>query len=148
MISVFGALLALSARLALQIADTNQKQRLLSILNELPDDSEPGASSNATAAAREKLEQFAEALTDINDNLVLRLVGNGLRTQMVGRLERRHPASPSNEAFFRTMALTIEHSDANALAKTIIQRFDDIKRNIDAAATSAPTQSNRKPDHA
>ena len=143
LISVFGALLALSARLALQIADTNQKQRLLSILNELPADSEPGASSNATAAAREKLEQFAEALTDINDNLVLRLVGNGLRTQMVGRLERRHTASPSTEEFFRTMALAIERSDANGLAKIIIQRFDDIKCILDAATAPAPTESKR-----
>ena len=146
LISVFGALLALSARLALQTADTTQKQRLLTILNESTADGDPKVLNNA--AEREKLAQFANALTDINNNLVLRLIGNGLRTQMVGRLERRHPASPSNEEFFRAMALTIERSDANALAKTIIQRFDDIKRNIDAAATSAPTQSNRNPDHA
>ena len=146
LIAVFGALLALSARLALQTADATQKQRLLAILNDSSANDDPMIPDNA--AEREKLAQFANALTDINDNLVLRLIGNGLRAQMVGRLERRHPASPSNEEFFRAMALTIERSDANALAKTIIQRFDDIKRKLDAAATSAPSQSDRNLNHA
>ena len=146
LISVFGALLALSARLALQTASKAQEQRLLEILNESPSAGDLPNDNNA--AEREKLAQFAEALTDINNNLVLRLIGNGLRTQMVGRLERRHPSATSNEEFFRAMALTIQRSDANGLAKTIIQRFDDIKRNLDATTIPTPTEFNRNPNHA
>jgi len=146
LISVFGALLALSARLALQTASKPQEQRLLEILTESPSAGDLPDDNNA--AEREKLAQFAEALTDINNNLVLRLIGNGLRTQMVGRLERRHPSATSNEEFFRAMALTIQRSDANGLAKTIIQRFDDIKRNLDATTIPTPTEFNRNPNHA
>ena len=146
LISVFGALLALSARLALQTASKAQEQRLLEILTESPSAGDLPDDNNA--AEREKLAQFAEALTDINNNLVLRLIGNGLRTQMVGRLERRHPSATSNEEFFRAMALTIQRSDANGLAKTIIQRFDDIKRNLDATTIPTPTEFNRNPNHA
>ncbi|MDG1113300.1 MAG: GntR family transcriptional regulator [Pseudomonadales bacterium] len=146
LISVFGALLALSARLALQTASKAQAQRLLEILNESP--SARDLTDDNNAAEREKLAQFAEALTDINNNLVLRLIGNGLRTQMVGRLERRHPSATSNEEFFRAMALTIQRSDPNGLAKTIIQRFDDIKRNLDATTIPTPTEFNRNPNHA
>ena len=146
LISVFGALLALSARLALQTASKAQAQRLLEILNESP--SARDLTDDNNAAEREKLAQFAEALTDINNNLVLRLVGNGLRTQMVGRLERRHPSATSNEEFFRAMALTIQRRDPNGLAKTIIQRFDDIKRNLDATTIPTPTELNRNPNHA
>ena len=146
LISVFGALLALSARLALQTASKAQAQRLLEILNESP--SARDLTDDNNAAEREKLAQFAEALTDINNNLVLRLIGNGLRTQMVGRLERRHPSATSNEEFFRAMALTIQRRDPNGLAKTIIQRFDDIKRNLDATTIPTPTELNRNPNHA
>lgn len=146
LISVFGALLALSARLALQTASKAQAQRLLEILNESP--SVKDLTDDNNAAEREKLAQFAEALTDINNNLVLRLIGNGLRTQMVGRLERRHPSATSNEEFFRAMALTIQRSDPNGLAKTIIQRFDDIKCNLDATTIPTPTEFNRNPNHA
>ena len=146
LISVFGALLALSARLALQTASKAQAQRLLEILNESP--SARDLTDDNNAAEREKLAQFAEALTDINNNLVLRLIGNGLRTQMVGRLERRHPSATSNEEFFRAMALTIQRRDPNGLAKTIIQRFDDIKRNLDATTIPTPTEFNRNPNHA
>ena len=146
LISVFGALLALSARLALQTASKPQEQRLLEILTESPSAGDLPDDNNA--AEREKLAQFAAALTDINNNLVLRLIGNGLRTQMVGRLERRHPSATSNEEFFRAMALTIQRSDANGLAKTIIQRFDDIKRNLDATTIPTPTEFNRNPNHA
>ena len=146
LISVFGALLALSARLALQTASKAQEQRLLEILTESPSAGDLPNDNNA--AEREKLAQFAEALTDINNNLVLRLIGNGLRTQMVGRLERRHPSATSNEEFFRAMALPIQRSDANGLAKTIIQRFDDIKLNLDATTIPTPTEFNRNPNHA
>jgi DNA-binding FadR family transcriptional regulator len=146
LVSVYGALLALSARLALQKANPTQKLLLLQILSDSPSEGEPMPINNA--AEREKLAQFGEALTDINDNLVLRLIGNGLRTQMVGRLERGHPSPSSNVQFFRTMSRAIELGDANGLAGTIIKRFDDIKRNLDDATTSAPTELNRNHDHA
>jgi hypothetical protein len=66
----------------------------------------------------------------------------------VGRLERGHPSPSSNVQFFRTMSRAIELGDANGLAGTIIKRFDDIKRNLDDATTSAPTELNRNHDHA
>lgn len=146
LISAFGALLALSARLALQTANTAQKQQLLRILMEPPSAGDTVAPGNATE--REKLAQFADALTDINDNLVLRLIGNGLRTQMVGRLERRHPSASSNEEFFRAMAKAVERSDANGLASAISHRFEDIKRNLDAGNMPAPTEFKGDSDHA
>lgn len=148
-VEVFGALLALSAKLALQKATAQQKQELVSLLTQ----TEQSPTGLATAdisigspmdAKEEALEQFFMALNRINDNLVLRLIGNGLKTQILGRLERLSDPSP---AFFDSLARAVQDDDAYALARAILQRMEEISLQLKTAGLKPQGHLDRNTAH-
>lgn len=144
LVEVFGALLALSAKLALQKATPQQKTQLVSLLT--PGQTDPSAKTDEPDEARQDaLEQFFLALNQINENLVLRLIGNGLKTQVLGRLERR--GNFLSPLFFEGLARAVQDDNAYALAKVIVQRFDEVSLQIKTAGPETQGLLDRNTSH-
>ena len=143
LVAVFGALLALSSRLALTRATPEEKDRLLTILS--PERANSGH-ANTPTTYEQPLKQFAAALIDINNNLVLRLIGNGLRAQMMGRIDRPFDA----RSLLNNMANAIEADNPARLAFVISEHFDHLSATLDAGEEppTNPNASHRTTQHA
>lgn len=134
-VEVFSALMALSSRLAMSQATSEERAQLVSILDRYDPNSETGQ-------IRTVMSDFMAASIDIHQNLVLRLIGNGLRSQLVGRLEATDSDQTLDQALILAMRHAIESNDANLLATTVIKHFDNAKLrliNLIDASTSAQT---------
>lgn len=134
-VEVFSALMALSSRLAMSKATSEERAQLVSILDRYDPKSETGQIRNV-------MSDFMVASIDIHQNLVLRLIGNGLRSQLVGRLEATDSDQTLDQALISAMRNAIESNDANLLATTVIKHFDNAKLrliNLINASTSAQT---------
>jgi DNA-binding GntR family transcriptional regulator len=134
-VEVFSALMALSSRLAMSQATSEERAQLVSILDRYDPNSETGQIRNV-------MSDFMAASIDIHQNLVLRLIGNGLRSQLVGRLEAIDSDQTLDQALILAMRNAIESNDANLLATTVIKHFDNAKLrliNLIDASTSAQT---------
>lgn len=147
LVAVFGALLALSSRLALARATPEEKDRLLTILS--PETANSGH-ANTPATYEQPLAQFAAALIDINNNLVLRLIGNGLRAQMMGRIDRNEPSPVDARGLLYNMANAIEADNPARLAFVISEHFDHLSATLAAreAPQTNPNASHRTTQHA
>ncbi len=78
---VFGAMMSLSARSAVKNATEEQIEEMRQIVRKLI------ACIETKEDYYKGWRELGEMFTTINQNLVLRLIGNGLKTQFVGRLE-------------------------------------------------------------
>ena len=149
LVEVFGALLALSAKLALQKATPQQKKELVGLLSHTEQSPNGGSAAEINGcspidAREEALEQFFMALNQINDNLVLRLIGNGLKTQILGRIERRNDPIT---AFFDALASAVQDDDAYALARAIIQRMEEVSHQLKTAGLKPQDHLDRNTAH-
>jgi len=134
-VEVFSALMALSSRLAMSQASSEERAQLLDILDRYDPNAEAGQIRNV-------MSDFMAASIDIHQNLVLRLIGNGLRSQLVGRLEAIESDQTLDRALISAMRNAIESNDANLLATTVIKHFDHAKLrliNLIDSSTSAET---------
>ena len=134
-VEVFSALMALSSRLAMSQASSEERAQLLDILDRYDPNAEAGQIRNV-------MSDFMAASIDIHQNLVLRLIGNGLRSQLVGRLEAIESDQTLDRALISAMRNAIESNDANLLATTVIKHFDHAKLrliNLSDSSTSAET---------
>jgi DNA-binding GntR family transcriptional regulator len=116
-------------------ASSEERAQLVSILDRYDPNSETGQIRNV-------MSDFMAASIDIHQNLVLRLIGNGLRSQLVGRLEAIDSDQTLDQALILAMRNAIESNDANLLATTVIKHFDNAKLrliNLIDASTSAQT---------
>jgi DNA-binding GntR family transcriptional regulator len=116
-------------------ATSEERAQLVSILDRYDPKSETGQIRNV-------MSDFMVASIDIHQNLVLRLIGNGLRSQLVGRLEATDSDQTLDQALISAMRNAIESNDANLLATTVIKHFDNAKLrliNLINASTSAQT---------
>jgi DNA-binding FadR family transcriptional regulator len=147
LVAVFGALLALSSRLALTRATPEEKDRLLTILS--PETANSGH-ANTPTTYEQPLEQFAAALIDINNNLVLRLIDNGLRAQVMGRIDRNKPSPVDARSLLNNMANAIEADNPTRLAFVISEHFDHLSATLDAGEEppTNPNASHRTTQHA
>jgi len=141
LVVVFGALLGLSGRLALAQATADQRAELLQILERIDPTSDV---SDQDEQFRSVLEAFGKALGGIHNNLVLRLIRNGLRTQMVGRLLPKQPSPVTDRQLLKDMAIAIEANNGNQLAMVISRHFDDLSVKLSAIEADIPTFANRQ----
>ncbi len=79
---VFGAMMSLSARSAVKKATEDQIDEMRRIVKRLI------ACVDTQEDYYNGWRELGEMFTTINQNLILRLIGNGLKTQFVGRLEK------------------------------------------------------------
>jgi DNA-binding FadR family transcriptional regulator len=129
---VLGALVSMSARTAMERATDSELEQMQSILLNLSNHVED--SEQQHQGWRELATLFAQ----VNDNLVLRLILNGLKTQFINRLEAR-PILDLKLDYERqletlnTLAHGLATRDSRCVASTINEHFDLINNRIQNA---------------
>lgn len=81
MLEVGGSLNAMSFRTAIEKASDNQLLHMREIIGRIL------SNDSSEARKRELGQELGDYLLEVNGNLVLRLIGNGLRTQFMGHME-------------------------------------------------------------
>ena len=136
-VEVFSALVALSARLAMSQATEQERQNLASILDRFDPETE-------STDIRSIMAEFMQASIDIHNNLVLRLIGNGLRSQIMGRLDQTTSDRASDRAFIDAMREGVLSSNADLLATTVIRHFDEARKRLIEQAEINPSSLRSK----
>ena len=80
---VLGALISMSARTAIERADDAEIVQMQTIVNRMI------CNQAATGDNQENWKELGTLFTEINNNLVLRLIINGLKTQFLNRLQQQ-----------------------------------------------------------
>ena len=131
-VEVFSALVALSARLAMSQATEQERHQLAAILDRFDPETE-------STDIRSIMAEFMQASIDIHNNLVLRLIGNGLRSQIMGRLDQTTSDRASDRAFIDAMREGVLSSNADLLATTVIRHFDEARNRLIEQAEISPS---------
>jgi GntR family transcriptional repressor for pyruvate dehydrogenase complex len=130
-LEVLGALISQSARSAVSIANAGQIQQLLDLVKRLQQ------ADNDTETSHEHWKALARLFAHINDNLVLHLMLNGLKTQFVARmgaLGLQVKMSPEeNQAILRTIAEGLEQGHADQVSGAITRHFDLLRHGVERA---------------
>ncbi len=156
MLDVLGAMLALSARSAVIVATEEELHAMLLIIRQLIEITadlaarqdaitDPGARPDDRREETQRCwKQLGECFLASNQNLVLRLVGNGLRTQFVDRmmnLELRPVIDRKADLRqLKKMALAIRQRDPDTLGAAIIRHFQILAAGILQAIDTSPEQ--------
>lgn len=138
---VVGAMMALSARSAISKATDEQIQQIRTIVARLID------AGSDNKARHQFWKELGEYFTRINQNLVLRLIGNGLKLQFVGRLEHLGVLvdldPKANAELLRRIDDAVAKRDSKTVSESIINHFDMVKASTLKALTETETPSLR-----
>lgn len=125
---VVGAMMALSARSAIEKAHNEDVEQMRGIVARLID------AGSDNEARQHRWKELGECFTRVNQNLVLRLIGNGLKLQFVGRLQNLGvlvDLDPRENAhLLKQLDVAIANRDPKTVSDTIISHFDMVKRSI------------------
>ena len=123
---VIGAMIALSARSAIHRASNEQTEEMADIINDLIQKIDSGQDHY------ERWRDLGDLFTKINQNLILRLIGNGLKIQFVARLERTgiRPDidKQQDRMMLNMMSKAIKERDHQAASNAIIGHFELVKK--------------------
>jgi GntR family transcriptional repressor for pyruvate dehydrogenase complex len=122
---VIGAMISLSARSAIHKADNEQIEEMGNIINGLIQKIDSGQDHY------EGWRDLGDLFTEINQNLILRLIGNGLKIQFVARLERTgiRPDidKQQDRVMLDMMSKAIKERDHQTASNAIIGHFELVK---------------------
>lgn len=126
-LQIFGMLSSLTAKNAVEKANDEQLQelqRLLDVLAQHPRDFE-----SMEPHWRDILEYMAE----IDNNLVIRLIGNDLRSQFLGEQMQQQGIKPeldliAGTEFINTLQLALSERDGFMAAEAVRKHFDQIQQ--------------------
>ncbi len=147
MLDVMGAMTSVSLRSAVKSASAEQIQMMVELVNQLASTVEDPDSHQQTWMA------FSETMLSIHQNLVLRLVGNGLRTQFLGSLTDLG-LEPEIDLTEVQRQLTdvrdaIKVQDAGAAADAVTRHFYYVKTSLLVAiANETRPRASRRAGHA
>jgi DNA-binding FadR family transcriptional regulator len=131
---VMASMLALSARSAVEMASDEQLDQIKVLVNTLVE------SVGNQERHHENWMAFSEYLQSVHGNLVLRLVGNGLRTQFLGRTQQQgnfNPDPAARKEALQGLLTAAAVRDINQVAITIRSHFDVIRMGILQATEAA-----------
>lgn len=142
---VLGALMSMSARTAIRSADDDQVAEIMAVVERLiADDRDPERN-------QQNWKELGRLFTSINNNLVLRLILNGLKTQFVGRLEAAGPEidldRDKNREILKEMAAGLRARDSRRVAEAIDSHFGLLRTTV-TTALAAATINERSVSHA
>ena len=124
-LETFSVLTQLSGRRAIAAMSADQQNDLVKRLEIMVD------SFTAGELGHEELHGFLESLGEISNNLVVRLIGNDLRTQLFERMifEGREttPKKDYHLRLLKGMKDAIENSDENLLSKSLENYFAELR---------------------
>lgn len=134
---VLSVLMAMSARTAMRAASDEELVRMRAIVAAL---TETGGDPEQDALLWKELGQL---FTEINGNLVLRLILNGLKTQFVERLKARTrpPVAAADgqiQPILERMLNGIDARDAAGFADAISDHFQVVRDIVHEALTQTP----------
>lgn len=133
---VFGALMSMSVRTAIEKADAEQITAMREIVSRLIN------SEHRTEDQHDNWKQLSDHLSTVNNNLVLRLIGNGLKTQFMGRLEHigvlvklENSSSDKNilqtlDASMADLDAAMEARDGEKAAEAVLAHFDLLRSSL------------------
>lgn len=140
MLDVLGAMMALSARSAISAASDEEIAAIAAIINYLID-----STGGDEAVHHENWMELGEKFIGIHNNLVLRLVGNGLRTQFISNLNNPEskPVIDQNSVRktledFREAVLM---KDAVTASNAVIKHFEILKAGLLGCTVPVSVQS-------
>jgi DNA-binding GntR family transcriptional regulator len=118
-------MISLSARSAINNASPKQTEEMSTIVNDLIQKIDSGQDHY------EGWRTLGDLFTEINQNLILRLIGNGLKIQFVARLERTgiRPDidKQRDRVLLNMMSVAIKEGDHQAVSNAIIGHFELLK---------------------
>lgn len=122
---VIGAMMSLSARSAIYNASAEQIEEMRNIVKDLI------GKIDSQEDHYKGWRDLGNLFTEINQNLVLRLIGNGLKIQFVGRLELtgiRPNIDPQRDRVFLNMIdVALKERDHQGASNAIIGHFELLK---------------------
>lgn len=138
---VLGALVSMSARTAMERATDAELEQMQDIVRNLADHVEDSEQQN------QGWRELATLFAQVNDNLVLRLILNGLKTQLINRLEARPKVDLKLDyerqlKTLNTLAHGLATRDSRSVASTINEHFDLVNDRIQTAFALPPHQPN------
>ena len=126
----------------MQKASDEQVEQMRNIVQELQDHSDNAEYQNQC------WQELGQLFTLVSDNLVLRLILNGLKAQFIDRLDERPQMALKinlNERceILQRLANAIEVRDANAVSNAILEHFEMVNNTIRIALNqpAAPQRS-------
>jgi len=130
MLEVAGAMMSMSGATAVARADDEQLALMREHVQTMSQETDP---QKATQAWNELGDLFLR----VNENLVLRLIANGLKTQFVDRLPRREVPLERDRSGDKELLLQMDNAiaarDAKAVRELIQQHFEQIRQALAAA---------------
>jgi len=140
---VLGALIAMAARTAMERATAAELQQMQDIVKHLEDHAED--SEQQHLGWRELGTLFAQ----VSDNLVLRLILNGLKIHFINRLEARPELKleidyERQKDTLNKLSHGLASRDSRSVATTINEHFDEINARIQHALNSNHPSSNQQ----
>lgn len=143
---VIGAMMSLSARSAIHNASPEQIKEMLNIVDDLI------RKIDSSEDRYKGWRDLGELFTEINQNLILRLISNGLKIQFVGRIERTgiRPRidKQRDKVFLNMMNAAIKERDHQAASNAIIGHFELLKEGFLEALEDKHPSGIRSATHA
>lgn len=133
---VFGAMLALSARSALRAASVEERQRMVTLVRRIK------LAANNPEEYGTAWQDLRNCFTEVNQNLVLRLIGNGLKTQFMGRLEGLGVVPEmdmeQDRIYLDELESALACGDPRTTSNAIISHFELLKEGFEKALQKHP----------
>ena len=143
---VFGAMMSHSARSAIRNASAEQIQDMRAIIKELC------STIDKPEEYHDGWRSLANYFIQVNQNLVLKLIGNGLKTQFMGRMEKigLHPQidKVKDLEFLEMMDKALQTRDHEAAGNAIIGHFQLLKVGMEKTLEQKQQEQNRSMNHA
>lgn len=142
---VFGALMSMSVRTAVEKATQEQLSAMREMIKKMTH------SKQGTERDHEDWKEFGDYLSLVNDNLVLKLISNGLKTQFMGRLERVgvliKPDKTRSKNTLKELDNAICERDGDRASQAILAHFSLLSSIISTALVQEKRSSLRSFSH-
>lgn len=139
--AVIGALIAMSARTAIETADDSQLESAREIVGRI-------RASKDAVSRQACWRELGNYFNQINGNLVLRLIGNGLKTQFMSRMEgiglQVQLDEETTSRIINELDAAIVARDAVGVASATQQHFNLVREKVLDALQSLADVSTRK----
>ena len=133
LLEVLGALISMSARTALDAASDEQRRDMQSIVEKML--------KNPSTDNHDNWKSLGSLFAEINNNLVLRLILNGLKTNFADRLNQQKLMpidQKQNMEIFSQIAKSLDNKDSTKLANAINDHFELLIKNISKYSEQTP----------
>jgi len=127
-LQTFAALAALNAREAITMADSEQLQQMQTLVAALHQHSSEFESS------QQHWIVFLEYLATVADNLVVRLINNDLKTQLMTRMVKEDVKPTlkkrAMQDILRSLSQGLESRDREQFANAVLRYFDELRATV------------------